>query len=102
MTFNIFDWIIGNPYNKQANEKYNKALKALKSARKRHDRKAEIKALAVMKSSSKDMQQTANKVISKVETIDKKIAMTTTLPKKAAIAAASLVAVVVLFRVMKK
>ena len=102
MKFNIFDWILGNPYNKQANKKYNTAFRALKAARLKKDRVAEKSALTKMKAASKAMRNTANKTIAKVEKIDRGVSLGFSTMKKAAVVGAGLLAAVVLVKVIKK
>jgi len=102
MSFNIFDWIIGNPYNKQADKKYNSALKALKAARLKGDRVAEKAALSNMKQASHAMQNTANQIIAKVEKIDRGVSVGYSAIKKGSMIGAGLLALVVLVKVIKK
>ena len=102
MKFNIFDWILGNPHNKQADKKYNTAFQALKAARIKKDRVAEKAALSDMKAASKAMQKTANKTISKIEKIDKGVSMGFSSMKKSVMIGGGLLVMVVLIKVIKK
>lgn len=101
MSFNIFNWIIGNPVNTRANRQYDSALKALKAARARHDLAAERKALAQMRAASKAAQKTAQHAISASDKIAQATTSSKSNLKTAGLLAGALVVALVGYKVLK-